>query len=47
MVTIVKAFDAMIHLVFEGSFLYLSTFGRTVNASTGYFAELCEYLVCS
>ncbi|KAF8888999.1 Emopamil-binding protein [Infundibulicybe gibba] len=34
------AFDAMIHFSFEGSFLYLSTFGRQVNTSTGPFAEL-------
>ncbi|ELU44928.1 EBP domain-containing protein [Rhizoctonia solani AG-1 IA] len=25
------AFDALIHFIFEGSFLYYSTFGRTVN----------------
>ncbi|EGN98371.1 hypothetical protein SERLA73DRAFT_183338 [Serpula lacrymans var. lacrymans S7.3] len=34
------AFDAMIHFSFEGSFLYLSTFGRSVNTSVGPFAEL-------
>ncbi|KAI0079137.1 Emopamil-binding protein [Panus rudis PR-1116 ss-1] len=34
------AFDAMIHFTFEGSFLYLSVFGRQVNTSTGPFAEL-------
>ncbi|KAL5519927.1 hypothetical protein ACEPAG_1587 [Sanghuangporus baumii] len=34
------AFDAMIHFSFEGSFLYLSVFGRSVNTSTGPFAEL-------
>ncbi|EJC97888.1 Emopamil-binding protein [Fomitiporia mediterranea MF3/22] len=34
------AFDAMIHFSFEGSFLYLSTFGQTVNSSVGPFAEL-------
>ncbi|EIN12904.1 Emopamil-binding protein [Punctularia strigosozonata HHB-11173 SS5] len=34
------AFDAMIHFSFEGSFLYLSTFGRQVNTSAGPFAEL-------
>ncbi|KIJ54395.1 hypothetical protein M422DRAFT_222000 [Sphaerobolus stellatus SS14] len=33
-------FDALIHFSFEGSFLYLSTFGRTVITSTGPFAEL-------
>ena len=37
-----QAFDALIHFSFEGSFLYLSTFGRTVNSSVGPFAELCE-----
>lgn len=41
---IVKAFDALIHFSFEGSFLYLSTFGRSVNTSTGIFADLCEHL---
>ncbi|TFK39032.1 Emopamil-binding protein [Crucibulum laeve] len=34
------AFDAMIHFSFEGSFLWLSVFGRQVNTSTGPFAEL-------
>ncbi|KAK7469375.1 hypothetical protein VKT23_003850 [Stygiomarasmius scandens] len=34
------AFDAMIHFSFEGSFLYLSTFGRQVNTSVGPFAEM-------
>jgi len=34
------AFDAMIHFSFEGAFLYLSTFGRSVNTSVGPFAEL-------
>ncbi|KZS91247.1 Emopamil-binding protein [Sistotremastrum niveocremeum HHB9708] len=34
------AFDALIHFSFEGSFLYLSVFGRTVQSSTGPFAEL-------
>jgi len=34
------AFDALIHFSFEGSFLYLSVFGRTVNGSSGPFAEL-------
>ncbi|KAF8582825.1 Emopamil-binding protein [Ramaria rubella] len=33
-------FDALIHFSFEGSFLYLSTFGRQVVTSTGPFAEL-------
>jgi len=34
------AFDALIHFSFEGSFLYLSTFGRTVVGSKGPLAEL-------
>ncbi|KAJ4481974.1 Emopamil-binding protein [Lentinula aciculospora] len=34
------AFDAIIHFSFEGSFLYLSVFGRQVNTSTGPFAEM-------
>jgi len=34
------AFDALIHFTFEGSFLYLSTFGRQVNTSTGPLAEM-------
>ncbi|KJA24347.1 hypothetical protein HYPSUDRAFT_38777 [Hypholoma sublateritium FD-334 SS-4] len=34
------AFDAMIHFSFEGSFLWLSVFGRQVNTSTGPFAEM-------
>lgn len=46
-IAIVKAFDALIHFSFEGSFLYLSTFGRSVNTSTGIFADLCEYLFCT
>jgi len=37
-----QAFDALIHFSFEGSFLYLSTFGGTVNSNVGPFAELCE-----
>lgn len=37
----VQAFDALIHFTFEGSFLYLSTFGRQVNHSEGPFAQLC------
>lgn len=40
-----KAFDALIHLTFESSFLWLSTFGRQVNTSAGPFAELCEFLL--
>jgi len=34
------AFDTMIHFGFEGSFLYLSVFGRQVNTSTGPFAAM-------
>ncbi|KAG2185460.1 hypothetical protein INT44_002251 [Umbelopsis vinacea] len=34
------AFDALIHFIFEGSFLYYSTFGRTVFRGSGPFAEL-------
>ncbi|KAG5716656.1 Emopamil-binding protein-like [Termitomyces sp. T112] len=34
------AFDALIHFSFEGSFLYLSVFGRQVNTSTGPFAAM-------
>ncbi|KAG6377111.1 Emopamil-binding protein [Boletus reticuloceps] len=34
------AFDALIHFTLEGSFLYLSTFGRSPNTSTGFFADL-------
>lgn len=35
-------FDAICHLTLEGSFLYLSTFGRTVNNSKGFFAYLWQ-----
>ncbi|KDQ31958.1 hypothetical protein PLEOSDRAFT_1034714, partial [Pleurotus ostreatus PC15] len=35
-----QAFDAMIHFSFEGSFLWLSLFGRQVNTSVGPFAEM-------
>jgi hypothetical protein len=37
-------FDALIHFIFEGSFLWHSTFGRTVFRGTGPFAELCKPL---
>lgn len=37
-----KAFDAGIHFVFEGSFLWVSTFGRQANTGTGVFAEMCK-----
>ena len=35
------AFDALIHFLFEGSWLWLSTFGKTVNSSTGPASEMC------
>jgi hypothetical protein len=35
-------FDALIHFIFEGSFLWHSTFGRTVFRASGPFAELCK-----
>ncbi|KAF9514565.1 hypothetical protein BS47DRAFT_1328764 [Hydnum rufescens UP504] len=34
------SFDALIHFFLEGSFLYLSVFGRTVHRSSGAFAEM-------
>ncbi|KAI0289188.1 Emopamil-binding protein [Russula brevipes] len=38
-------FDALIHFIIEGSFIALSTFGRTVNTSAGPFAEMwSEYV---
>jgi hypothetical protein len=40
-----QAFDAMIHFGYEGSFLYLSVFGRQVNNSTGPFAALCALTI--
>ncbi|KAL9935729.1 hypothetical protein V8E36_005306 [Tilletia maclaganii] len=36
------AFDGLCHLILEGSFLYLSTFGRTVNASSSFFAYMWQ-----
>ena len=42
-----QIFDALIHFIFEGSFLWLSTFGRQVNTSTGMFAEMCTFLAMS
>ncbi|TFY81140.1 hypothetical protein EWM64_g2877 [Hericium alpestre] len=33
-------FDALIHFIFEGSFLWLSTFGRQVNTSVGPLADM-------
>ncbi|KAH9979959.1 Emopamil-binding protein [Lactifluus volemus] len=35
-------FDALIHFAFEGSFIALSTFGRTVNTSKGIFAQMWQ-----
>lgn len=35
-------FDALTHFILEGSFVYLSTFGRSVATSENAFAELCE-----
>ncbi|KAF8158532.1 Emopamil-binding protein [Crassisporium funariophilum] len=34
------AFDALIHFTFEGSFLWLSVFGRQVNTEAGPFADM-------
>ncbi|RXW21504.1 hypothetical protein EST38_g4352 [Candolleomyces aberdarensis] len=34
------AFDALIHFIFEGSFLWHSVLGREVNTGTGMFAEM-------
>jgi len=39
----IQTFDALIHFIFEGSFIALSTFGRTVDTSSGIFAELCAF----
>ncbi|KAK0556288.1 asparagine-linked glycosylation protein [Tilletia horrida] len=36
------AFDGLCHLILEGSFLYLSTFGRTVNASRSFMAYMWQ-----
>jgi hypothetical protein len=36
-----QTFDAFIHVIIEGSFIALSMFGRTVDTSTGMFAEMC------
>ncbi|CAO3652522.1 unnamed protein product [Cunninghamella blakesleeana] len=35
-------FDALIHFIFEGSFVYHSTFGRTVNTGKDMFALLWQ-----
>ena len=37
----VQAFDALIHFIFEGSFLWMSVFGRQVNTQTGPLAQMC------
>jgi len=34
----------MIRFTYEGSWLYLSTFGRTVNGSKGPLAEMCTFV---
>ncbi|PWN41340.1 Emopamil-binding protein [Ceraceosorus guamensis] len=34
------AFDALCHSIIEGSFLYYSTFGRSINTSQGFLAYL-------
>ena len=39
----IQAFDALIHFSFEGSWLYLSTFGRQVITSEGPLAEMCTF----
>ena len=31
------------HFALEGPFLYLSTFGRTINTSTSFFTVLCMF----
>ncbi|KAI0322411.1 Emopamil-binding protein [Amylostereum chailletii] len=36
----VYTFDALIHFIFEGSFLWNSMFGRSVNTGTNMFAEM-------
>lgn len=36
------AFDSICHLTLEGSFLYLSVLGRTVNSSHNFFAYLWQ-----
>ncbi|TFK23405.1 ebpl-prov protein [Coprinopsis marcescibilis] len=33
-------FDALIHSIYEGTFVYYSTFGRTVNSSEGFVADI-------
>ena len=38
-----QIFDALVRFIFEGSFLAVSTFGRTANTSSGMFAELCTF----
>jgi len=41
------AFDALIHFIIEGSFIALSTYGRTVNTSSGMFAEMWREYVAA
>jgi len=41
------AFDALIHFIFEGSFLWLSVFGRQVNTQTGPFAQMWKEYAAS
>lgn len=36
------AFDALTHFILEGSFVYHSVMGRTVNTGTDMFALLCN-----
>ncbi|KAH6917697.1 ebpl-prov protein [Coprinopsis sp. MPI-PUGE-AT-0042] len=33
-------FDALIHFLYEGTFVYYSTFGRTVNTSPGFIPDI-------
>ncbi|KAJ7069652.1 Emopamil-binding protein [Mycena amicta] len=41
------AFDGLTHLTIEASFLYLSTFGRTVNSSVGPLADMWREYVAA
>lgn len=38
------AFDALTHFILEGSFVWHSIAGRTVNTGTDMFAALCKWL---
>lgn len=40
-----QAFDALIHFTYEASWVFYSTFGRTVNGSEGPLAEMCTSTV--